>query len=68
MYAYRVGFLEQFPTLPPDALEFAERLEQLRALAHGFRIAVLGLEAALPPGVDTPADLEQVRALYAAQR
>ena len=46
----------------------AERLEQLRALAHGFRIAVLGLEAALPPGVDTPADLEQVRALYAAQR
>jgi 3-deoxy-manno-octulosonate cytidylyltransferase (CMP-KDO synthetase) len=68
LYAYRVGFLEQFPTLPQDALEVAERLEQLRALAHGFRIAVLGLDAALPPGVDTPADLEQVRALYAAQR
>ena len=68
LYAYRAGFLEQFPTLPQDALELAERLEQLRALAHGFRIAVLGLEAALPPGVDTPADLEQVRALYAAQR
>jgi 3-deoxy-manno-octulosonate cytidylyltransferase (CMP-KDO synthetase) len=68
LYAYRVGFLEQFPTLPQDALEVTERLEQLRAMAHGFRIAVLGLEAALPPGVDTPADLEQVRALYAAQR
>jgi 3-deoxy-manno-octulosonate cytidylyltransferase (CMP-KDO synthetase) len=68
LYAYRVDFLEQFPTLPQDALEVAERLEQLRALAHGFRISVLGLEAALPPGVDTPADLEHVRALYAAQR
>ena len=68
LYAYRVEFLDQFPTLPHDALEVAERLEQLRALVHGFRIAVLGLEAALPPGVDTPADLEHVRALYAAQR
>jgi 3-deoxy-manno-octulosonate cytidylyltransferase (CMP-KDO synthetase) len=68
LYAYRVGFLVQFPTLPQDALEVAERLEQLRALAHGFRIAVLGLETPLPPGVDTPADLQQVRALYAAQR
>ena len=68
LYAYRVGFLEQFPKLPPDALEIAERLEQLRALAHGYRIVVLGLDAALPPGVDTPADLDQVRALYAAQR
>ena len=68
LYAYRVGFLEQFPKLQQDALEIAERLEQLRALSHGFRIAVLGLDAAMPPGVDTPADLEHVRALYAAQR
>lgn len=68
LYAYRVDFLQRFPRLEPDALEAAERLEQLRALAHGFRIAVLELEAALPPGVDTAADLETVRALYAAQR
>jgi 3-deoxy-manno-octulosonate cytidylyltransferase (CMP-KDO synthetase) len=68
LYAYRAGFLEQFPRLQQDALEVAERLEQLRALAHGFHIAVLGLDAALPPGVDTPADLEHVRALHAAQR
>ncbi len=68
LYAYRAGFLDQFPKLAQDALEVAERLEQLRALAHGFRIAVLGLDAALPPGVDTPADLEHARALYAAQR
>jgi CMP-2-keto-3-deoxyoctulosonic acid synthetase len=40
----------------------------LRALAHGFRIAVVNLTGALPPGVDTPADLEAVRALLRAQR
>jgi 3-deoxy-manno-octulosonate cytidylyltransferase (CMP-KDO synthetase) len=68
LYAYRVGFLAQFPQLPPDPLEELERLEQLRALAHGHRIAVLGLQGALPPGVDTPNDLEQVRALFAARR
>lgn len=68
LYAYRVGFLTQFPQLPPDPLEEFERLEQLRALAHGHRIAVLDLKEALPPGVDTPADLEQVRALFAARR
>jgi 3-deoxy-manno-octulosonate cytidylyltransferase (CMP-KDO synthetase) len=68
LYAYRVRFLQRFPLLQPDALETAERLEQLRALAHGFRIAVLGLEAALPPGVDTATDLDVVRALYGARR
>ncbi len=68
LYAYRVGFLARFPHLPPDPLEELERLEQLRALAHGYRIAVLGLQEALPPGVDTPADLEHVRALFEARR
>jgi len=67
LYAYRAGFLRRFPTLEPDALEQYERLEQLRALAHGHRIAVLVLAAPLPPGVDTPADLEAVRALLAAR-
>ena len=68
LYAYRVGFLTRFPHLPADPLEEIERLEQLRALTHGHRIAVLDLQDALPPGVDTPADLEQVRALFAARR
>jgi 3-deoxy-manno-octulosonate cytidylyltransferase (CMP-KDO synthetase) len=43
-----------------------ESLEQLRALWHGHGIAVLTLETALPPGVDTPEDLERVRALIPA--
>jgi 3-deoxy-manno-octulosonate cytidylyltransferase (CMP-KDO synthetase) len=63
LYAYRAGFLRRFPQLPPAALEQHESLEQLRALAHGFGIAVIELTEALPPGVDTPEDLERVRAL-----
>ncbi|HET9024707.1 MAG TPA: 3-deoxy-manno-octulosonate cytidylyltransferase [Burkholderiaceae bacterium] len=62
LYAYRAGFLRRFPQLPPVALEQHESLEQLRALAHGFGIAVIELAEALPPGVDTPEDLERVRA------
>ncbi len=63
LYAYRAGFLRRFPQLPPAPLEQHECLEQLRALAHGFGIAVIELPEALPPGVDTPEDLERVRAM-----
>jgi 3-deoxy-manno-octulosonate cytidylyltransferase (CMP-KDO synthetase) len=63
LYAYRAGFLRRFPQLPPTPLEQHESLEQLRALAHGFGITVIELPEALPPGVDTPEDLERVRAL-----
>ena len=45
---------------PSSSLERRERLEQLRALAHGLRIDVSVIEEA-PQGVDTPADLERVR-------
>jgi 3-deoxy-manno-octulosonate cytidylyltransferase (CMP-KDO synthetase) len=64
IYAYRVGFLKQFPTLPQADIEVCEALEQLRALWHGHRIAVNVTEHAPGPGVDTPEDLERVRALY----
>jgi len=63
LYAYRAAFLRRFPALAPSALEQHESLEQLRALAHGFGIAVVELPEALPPGVDTPEDLERVRQL-----
>ena len=66
LYAYRAGFLRRYPTLAPAAIEEHECLEQLRALWHGYGISVLTLPAALPPGVDTPEDLEKVRALVAA--
>lgn len=61
IYAYRAGFLQRFAKLGPAAIERAEALEQLRALARGYRI-VVAITRALPhPGVDTPADLERVR-------
>jgi 3-deoxy-manno-octulosonate cytidylyltransferase (CMP-KDO synthetase) len=66
LYAYRAGFLRRFPMLARAPIEEHESLEQLRALWHGGGIAVLQLAAPLPPGVDTPADLEQVRKLLAS--
>ncbi len=66
LYAYRAGFLDAYPRLARSPLEAPESLEQLRALWHGHRIAVLLADAAPPPGVDTVADLERARALFAA--
>ncbi|MGX0135508.1 3-deoxy-manno-octulosonate cytidylyltransferase (CMP-KDO synthetase) [Cupriavidus metallidurans] len=65
IYAYRAGFLRRFPTLAVAPLEQTEALEQLRAMWHGERIGVMVTAAAPAPGVDTPADLERVRALWA---
>jgi 3-deoxy-manno-octulosonate cytidylyltransferase (CMP-KDO synthetase) len=62
IYAYRVRGLLQFSSWPPTALEEAERLEQLRALEHGMRIHLAALSEAPPAGVDTPEDLQRVRA------
>ncbi|MEJ3619296.1 3-deoxy-manno-octulosonate cytidylyltransferase [Brachymonas wangyanguii] len=65
IYAYRAGFLRQFPTLPQAPIETCESLEQLRALWHGHRIAMHITPDAPGTGVDTPEDLERVRALLA---
>jgi len=67
IYAYRVAFLARYATLAPAPIEQWEALEQLRAMWHGHRIAVAVIDAAPPAGVDTPADLERVRAAYAAR-
>jgi 3-deoxy-manno-octulosonate cytidylyltransferase (CMP-KDO synthetase) len=63
IYAYRVRSLLQFAAWPPTPLETAEKLEQLRALEHGMRIHLVAMTEAPPPGVDTPEDLERVRAV-----
>jgi 3-deoxy-manno-octulosonate cytidylyltransferase (CMP-KDO synthetase) len=62
LYAYRVAGLLGIASEPPDALELAESLEQLRALGAGLRVYVGEARSAIEPGVDTPADLERVRA------
>lgn len=64
IYGYRAGFLRQFPLLAQAPAEVAEALEQLRALWHGHRIAVHLTATAPGLGVDTPEDLERVRALW----
>lgn len=64
IYAYRVGFLRRFPHLPQAPIEVTEALEQLRAMWHGHGIAVHVSDSAPGPGVDTPEDLERVRALF----
>ncbi|NKI96716.1 3-deoxy-manno-octulosonate cytidylyltransferase [Rhizobacter sp. SG703] len=63
LYGYRVGFLRDFPKLPPCPLEQTESLEQLRVLWHGHRIAVHVSAVRPGPGVDTPEDLARARAL-----
>jgi 3-deoxy-manno-octulosonate cytidylyltransferase (CMP-KDO synthetase) len=62
IYGYRVRSLLEFAGWPPTPLETTEKLEQLRALENGMRIQVVVLQEAPPAGVDTPEDLEAVRA------
>ncbi|AFU97517.1 3-deoxy-manno-octulosonate cytidylyltransferase [Simiduia agarivorans] len=66
LYAYRVGLLNDFVTWPQSALEKTESLEQLRVLEQGERIHIAPSLLPVPGGVDTPADLERVRARLAA--
>lgn len=66
LYAYRCSFLKAYASLPPAAIEQFEALEQLRALAHGYRISVAITDHAPEPGVDTPEDLEQMRRAFSA--
>ena len=65
LYAYHAGFLRRFPSLATSPLEQIESLEQLRVLWHGEQIAVHVCSDSPGPGVDTPEDLERVRALWA---
>jgi 3-deoxy-manno-octulosonate cytidylyltransferase (CMP-KDO synthetase) len=59
LYAYRAAFLRRFARLAPAAIERFEALEQLRALARGFRVHAVVARRAPAPGVDTPADLRR---------
>lgn len=65
IYAYRRAALARFVALPESPLERREKLEQLRALEAGMRIACARVDHA-PFGVDTPPDLERARAILKA--
>jgi 3-deoxy-manno-octulosonate cytidylyltransferase (CMP-KDO synthetase) len=62
VYAYRRAALEKFVKLPVSTRERLRSLEQMRALDHDMRIAVVKVDT-VPLGVDTPADLDQARAI-----
>ncbi len=66
IYVYRREALQRFVGLQPSPLEMREKLEQLRAIEAGMTIAV-GRVNEVPLSVDTPADLEKVRALVAKE-
>jgi len=63
IYAYSAGFLRQYAQWPSSEMERIEALEQLRVLWNGHKIVLA--EACQPThaGVDTPEDLERVRAV-----
>src|SRR5262249_29180599 len=66
IYAYRRAALQRFVKLAQSSLERSERLQQLRALAHGMRTDAAIVDTT-PLGVDTPADLERARAIIAVK-
>lgn len=67
LYVFRKEFLQIFSSLPPTALEKSESLEQLRALEHGYHIAVVETDTAVV-GVDTAADFDKVREILEGGR
>ena len=67
IYAYTRDALARFVGLQPSPLEIREKLEQLRALESGMKIAVARVDG-VPVSVDTPADLEKARAVIAQEK
>ena len=65
IYAYFAGYLVQHARREVCPLEATERLEQLRVLYNGDKIAVVVEQDYESLGVDTPQDLEYVRRLLA---
>jgi 3-deoxy-manno-octulosonate cytidylyltransferase (CMP-KDO synthetase) len=65
VYAYRTAALERFVAAPPSALERAEKLEQLRALSLGLRIATVEVTGTTH-AVDRPEDVAVVERLLRA--
>tara|TARA_B100000989_G_scaffold203697_1_gene154147 strand:- start:873 stop:1637 length:765 start_codon:yes stop_codon:yes gene_type:complete len=61
LYAYKAGFLSAFSSLKPGLLEQVEKLEQLRAMEHGYRINV-GITDQATIGIDTPEDIADFEA------
>ena len=66
LYVFRREFLLEFASMTQTPLEQAEQLEQLRILEHGRALHAVVTEFE-SMAVDTPEDLERVRAAFAAK-
>lgn len=62
LYAYDVALLKKFKTMESCELEQAEKLEQLRLMWYGIRIHAAQAVSVPGRGVDTPEDLDRIRA------
>jgi 3-deoxy-manno-octulosonate cytidylyltransferase (CMP-KDO synthetase) len=60
LYAYRLAALRRYTTSAPTPLEKSERLEQLRIMEQGGRIAMALACEFIPAGIDTAKDLHRV--------
>ena len=65
IYAYRASTLRTLKTYEPAPTELTEKLEQLRALWHGMKIAVALYDGPSAVGVDVPGDVARAEALLA---
>ena len=63
IYAYHRRFLEIFRRLPDGVLEQIEKLEQLRAMEHGYPIRVV-VTSHDSPEVDIPEDITRIEAMF----
>lgn len=63
IYAFRKSALETFCALPNAPIEHIEKLEQLRAIYHGYKIAMVEVQSQ-SFGIDTPEDLERALAFF----
>ena len=63
IYAFRQNALQTFCSLPYAPIEHIEKLEQLRALYHGYKIAMVEVQSQ-SFGIDTPEDLERALTFF----
>ena len=66
LYAYRCGYLLNYPTLQACVIEHEEQLEQFRVLYNGGKIHVGAVEASGARGVDHPEDVPVLEALLSS--
>ena len=64
LYAYKRDFLLAYAKMPSTQLENSEKLEQLRVLENGYKIAMAEIEDDISIGVDTVEDLQHAEKLF----